>query len=318
MRSRHLVESELLPMIEAFGEFRFSKEALPEIRAGAEARFADAAEPAIRAEVKTIAGPGGELALYWFDPEPGATGRPALFYIHGGGMIIGSAKDMQATPARLSAELRIPVASIDYRLAPETPFPGPQEDCLAGLNWLAENAAMLGLDPARIAILGESAGGGLAAATALMARDTGGAKLAGQILVYPMLDHRTGGPECRHRNAHTGEFIWNREANQFGWECLRGDYMPDDARKGWFSPSLAEDLQDLPATWIGVGSLDLFLDESLAYGRALVDAGVPVELHCYPGAIHGFDMMAHSAIARRFQRDLRAAVARALGLRTEA
>ena len=257
---------------------------------------------------------GSQIELYCFDPNPGATGRAALYHIHGGGMILGSAKDMQAGPSAMAAALGIPVLSVEYRLAPETPFPGPQQDCLDGLAWLAANAAELGIDPDRIAIIGESAGGGLAAATALMARDTGGPRLAAQVLVYPMLDHRTGGDACRWNNRSTGEWVWTRSANRFGWEALRGDYPADDAHKGWFSPALADNLSGLPPTLLLTGSLDLFFDEDLDYARRLVDAGVPVELHSYPGAIHAFNMMAEAAISQAFARDMMGGISRLLGL----
>jgi triacylglycerol lipase len=214
----------------------------------------------------------------------------------------------------MAAALGIPVLSVEYRLAPETPFPGPQQDCLDGLAWMAANAAELGIDPGRIAVIGESAGGGLAAATALMARDTGGPKLAAQVLVYPMLDHRTGSKHCRWNNRATGEFVWTRSANRFGWDALRGDYAADDARKGWFSPALADDLAGLPPTLMLTGSLDLFFDEDLDYARRLVDAGVPVELHSYAGAIHAFNVVAEAQVSQAFTRDLVGGIARLLDL----
>jgi acetyl esterase/lipase len=229
-------------------------------------------------------------------------------------MVIGSARQMVHGASSLAASLGVPVASVEYRLAPETAFPGPQEDCYAALLWLAANGTQLGIDPQRIGVTGESAGGGLAAAVAQMARDRGGPKLAAQILVYPMLDHRVGGKADPWRNRHTGEFVWTRGSNQFGWESLRGGYRADDARKGWFSPSLADDLAGLAPAWIGVGNLDLFFDEDLDYARRLVDAGVPVELHAYPGAFHGFNMMGESRVAKDFARDMLAGTARLLGL----
>jgi acetyl esterase/lipase len=219
---------------------------------------------------------------------------------------------MQHNPSGVAAALGIPVASVEYRLAPEHPFPAPQDDCFAALEWLAANAADLGVDPQRIGIIGESAGGGLAAAVALMARDRGGPALAAQFLTYPMLDHRTGSDGCPYGNPTTGEFVWTRTRNVFGWEALRGDYQPNDARKGWFSPTLADDLAGLPATWIGTGSLDLFLDEDLDYARRMIAAKVPVELHSYPGAIHAFNAVAEAGIAKAFNRDLLGAIARLL------
>ncbi len=313
MSTLHLVDPQILPMLEAMPLGEFDRDNLPQIRIESELRFKFLGDPTLSAQVKVIDSPDGPLQILWFDPAPGSTGRAVLLHIHGGGMVIGSASGMQMGPSSMALALGIPVASVDYRLAPETPFPGPQEDCLAALSWLKDDAAELGIDPERIGIIGESAGGGLAAAVALMARDRGGPKLAAQFLIYPMLDHRTGTENCRHRNRHTGEFVWTRASNRFGWEALRGDYAADDARKGWFSPSLADDLGGLPPTWIGTGSLDLFFDEDLDYARRLVDAGVPVELHSYPGAIHAFNMMSEATIAKSFNRDLDGAIARLLG-----
>lgn len=316
--TRHLIDPELLPVLEMLPAFEFNAQTLPAIREGMGSLAAPVAPP-IAPVVKSIDGPDGPIEVFWYDPSPGEQGpekqgRPALLHIHGGGMVIGSARQMPHGPSNLAASIGVPVASVEYRLAPETPFPGPQEDCYAALLWLAANSAELGIDPQRIGVTGESAGGGLAAAVAQMARDRSGPKLAAQILIYPMLDHRVGGNSDPWRNRHTGEFVWTRDSNQFGWASLRGDYDAGDASKGWFSPSLADDLAGLPPAWIGVGNLDLFFDEDLDYARRLVDAGVPVELHAYPGAFHGFDMMSGSRVAKDFARDMVAGTARLLGL----
>ncbi len=312
MTTRHLVDPDFLPLIDLLPDNAFTRETLPAIRAESENRFAFVGAPPIAPEIKVIEGDGGPLEVYWYDPAPGTSGRAALLHIHGGGMVIGSARSMQQAPSGMAAALGIPVASVEYRLAPDHPFPAPQNDCYAALKWLAANADELGVDASRIGITGESAGGGLAAATALMARDLGGPALAAQFLTYPMLDHRTGSPDCPYGNPITGEFVWTRLHNRFGWECLQGDYAADDDRKGWFSPALAEDLSGLPPTWIGTGSLDLFLDEDLDYALRLVKAGVPVELHSYPGAIHAFNAIAEATTARAFTRDLLGAMARML------
>ena len=152
--------------------------------------------------------------------------------------------------------------------------------------------------------MGNSAGGGLAASLAQMARDRGGPKIAGQVLVQPMLDWRTGGPEDQWRNAHTGEFLWTRQKNRFCWGALRGHYEPSDARKGWFSPALADDLSGLPPTFLSVGALDLFLDEGLDYVRRLIDVGVHCELHVYPGALHSFEMVPDTRLQAQAEMDL--------------
>lgn len=312
MTTRHLVDPDFLPLIDLLPDNAFTRETLPAIRAESENRFAFVGAPPIAPEIKVIEGDGGPLEVYWYDPAPGTSGRAALLHIHGGGMVIGSARSMQQAPSGMAAALGIPVASVEYRLAPDHPFPAPQNDCYAALKWLATHADELGVDASRIGITGESAGGGLAAATALMARDLGGPALAAQFLTYPMLDHRTGSPDCPYGNPMTGEFVWTRLHNRFGWECLQGDYAADDDRKGWFSPALAEDLSGLPPTWIGTGSLDLFLDEDLDYALRLVKAGVPVELHSYPGAIHAFNAIAEATTAKAFTRDLLGAMARML------
>lgn len=306
MSTRHLVDAELLPLLDLMPPTDLAAMDLNELRAASNARYAFLGAPAIAPVVHTIAGPGGPLEVYLYDPAPGVPGRAALLHIHGGGMIMGAASVMQAGPAAMAQGLGIPVASVEYRLAPEHPFPAPQEDCLAALKWLV---SLPEVDAERVGVIGESAGGGLAASVALMARDLGGPALAAQFLTYPMLDHRTGGDECRHNNATTGEFIWTRASNRFGWGALKGGYEPVDHRKGWFSPSLAEDLAGLPPTWIGTGSLDLFYDEDLDYARRLVAAGVAVELHSYPGAIHAFNAVAGSRLAQAFNRDLMSAIA---------
>ncbi len=312
MSTRHLIDPEILPLIELMALSEFSHDGLAQSRAEFEMRAAFMGEPVLKPEIRIAEGPAGPLEIYWFDPAPGKADRPALLHIHGGGMIIGSAKSMQHGPAMMALETGMPVASVEYRLAPDHPFPAPQEDCLAALDWLSSNADALGICPGRIGIIGESAGGGLAAATALMARDRGGPALAAQFLIYPMLDHRTGGPDCPWRNPTTGEFIWTRASNRFGWEALRGDFALDDVRIGWFSPTLAADLAGLPPTWIGTGNLDLFLDEDLDYARRLTAAGVPAELHVYPGGVHAFNAVAESRLAKAFYRDLFEAIGRSL------
>lgn len=315
--TRQLIDPELLPLLEVLPPLAMSAEALPGIRNSFRGATLARGAPSIAPVEKTVEGPDGPIPLFWYDPTPTAKDRPVLLHIHGGGMVIGSARQSPEGPSTLAARLGIAVASVEYRLAPEAPFPGPQEDCYAALVWLAGRAAELGIDPKRIAVIGPSAGGGLAAAVAQMARDRNGPALAAQILVYPMIDHRVGGEADPWRNRHTGEFIWTRESNQFGWESLRGGYEVDDDRRGWFSPSLAVDLAGLPPTWIGVGSLDLYLDENLDYARRLIDAGVPVELHVYPGAVHGFDLLGASRVGNDFLRDMLSGTARMLGCKDE-
>ena len=312
MTSRHLVDPELAPMLE-MPSLELTPETLPEIRANPMFTGADLPPPPfpIREAFAPVAG-GPDVRLLVIAPPSGTKGRGAVLHIHGGGMVVGTADRAVADMPLLAAEHDCVVVSVDYRLAPEKPFPGPQEDNYAGLLWLAAHAGELDVDPGRIVAMGESAGGGLAAALALMTRDRGGPHLAGQALIYPMLDWRTGGPDDPHPNRHTGEFIWTRDKNRFGWEALRGSYQPADERKGWFSPALADDLAGLAPAYISTGALDLFLDEDLAYARRLIDAGVATELHVYPGAIHAFDMVPDTSLGEQAATDLRRGLARLL------
>ena len=316
MTTLHLVDPEVAPLIDFFAAGDLNRDTLAQVRADSEARFAMFPEPDFQPVVRSTPGRDGapDVLLLLYDPPSENRSRPAILHIHGGGMVMGSAASSKMSYAALSGSRDIVVVSVEYRLAPEACFPGPQEDCYAGLAWLFANATTLGVDPARIAVAGESAGGGLAAALALMAHDRGEYALCGQILTYPMLDHRTGAADDPYRNATTGEFLWTRERNRFGWECLQGDYPLDDERIGWFSPSRAADLAGLAPAFIATGTLDLFFDENLDYARRLCDAGVEVELHSYPGAIHAFNVIPTARIAQRCNRDILAGTERLLGL----
>jgi acetyl esterase/lipase len=312
-KTRHLVDPEIAAMLE-MPALELTDETLEEIRDNPLFSAADLPPPPFPvSEAFAPSEHGPDVRLVVMNPLSTQTGRAAILHIHGGGMVVGVPDSATVTKCPLALEHDAVVVSVDYRLAPETPFPGPQEDNYAALLWLVGHASELGVDPARIVVMGESAGGGLAASLAQMTRDRGGPALAGQVLIYPMLDWRTGGPECQHNNRHTGEWIWTRDKNRFGWEALRGDYSPTDHRKGWFSPALAEDLTRLPPAYIATGALDLFLDEDLAYARRLIDAGVPCELHVYPGAIHGFEMVPETTLAAQAAVDLKRGLGRLLG-----
>ena len=210
--------------------------------------------------------------------QPGA----ALLWIHGGGYVIGNAQQDDALCGRFARELGITVAAVDYRLAPEHPYPAPLEDCYAALTWLAGLPAV---DPSRVAIGGASAGGGLAAALALLARDRGEVTPTAQLLAYPMLDDRSGSvPENPNYR------LWSPKSNRFGWAAYLGNADPQVA-----VPARREDLSGLPAAWIGVGTNDLFHDEDLAYAERLTAAGVPCHVEVVPGAFHGFDLLVPKA-----------------------
>jgi acetyl esterase/lipase len=207
---------------------------------------------------------------------------PALLWIHGGGYVIGTAQQDDALCARFARKLGITVAAVDYRLAPEHPYPAPLEDCYAALTWLA---ALPAVDPSRVAIGGASAGGGLAAALALLARDRGEVTPIAQLLAYPMLDDRSGStPENPNYR------LWSPKSNRFGWAAYLGNADPKVA-----VPARHEDLSGLPPAWIGVGTNDLFHDEDLAYAERLTAAGVPCHVEVVTGAFHGFDLLVPKA-----------------------
>jgi len=313
MSTLHLVDPELVPLLGLFPNTDLSHATLEKARAQSNALSEMFPPPPIEPVRHLAAGPDGAPAVpvLVFKPE-GEKLRPAILHIHGGGMVMGSAYGLRSGPSSFAAKHDVVIVSVDYRLAPEAPFPGPQEDCYAALEWLMAEAGSLGVDPARIAVMGESAGGGLAAALAQMVRDRGVHNLCAQILVYPMIDYRTGGSDDPYKNPSVGEFVWTREKNQFGWTCLKGDYGVDDERVGWFSPSLASDLADLPPAYIATGTLDLFFDESLDYAQRLCQSGVKTELHSYAGGFHGFNFFTEAAVSKVFTANLNSALVRLL------
>ncbi|SMR58937.1 unnamed protein product [Zymoseptoria tritici ST99CH_3D1] len=217
---------------------------------------------------------------------------PAIFYIHGGGMILGSV-DMFTPGIKQRVHLTgIPVFAVTYRLAPEFPDPIPVTDCFSGLQWLSSHAAEVGVDPAKIIIMGESAGGGLAAGTALMARDQGlNPPLRKQILIYPMLDDTNIEPIAGIEPYAT----WNSGYNLTGWTALLGKARGTDEVSPYAAPARAKDLSGLPETYIDCGQLDIFVHEDVQFAARLMAAGVQTELHIYPGQIHGFNMYAPEA-----------------------
>jgi acetyl esterase/lipase len=212
----------------------------------------------------------------------------ALLWIHGGGMIMGTPEQDDRWLASLVRELDILAVSVDYRLAPEDPYPAGLDDCMAALRWLHGRADELGIDPARVAVGGASAGGGLAAAVALRARDEGGPPLCFQLLNYPMLDDRT---VLRADHGGTGAFTWTPASNRFGWTAYLGGEPQEDDVRVHAAPARATDLAGLPPAWIGVGELDLFHAEDVDYAHRLDAAGVPCELWDEPGMYHGADQL---------------------------
>jgi triacylglycerol lipase len=312
MSTRHLVDPDLLPALDVLPRFSFDEATLPGMRA---ARAELAAAPPLQTagvsiETRSIEGVGGhKVDVIVLRPEGQAGALPALLHIHGGGYVMGGAAMSNAGNATTALAARCVIVSVDYRLAPETVHPGPLEDCYAALAWLHANAAALGVDPARIAVAGESAGGGLAAALALLARDRGEVPLIFQRLTYPMIDDRT----ClRDPHPHVGEFVWTPDSNRFGWRALLGQEPGGEGVSPYAAAARAENLAGLPPAYISVGALDLFLEEDVDYARRLTRAGVPVELHIYPGAFHGFELAPDTRLARIAERDRLEALKRAL------
>ena len=221
--------------------------------------------------------------------------RPALLYIHGGGMMAGTAQFEVAHAAPLVRKLGAVAVSPDYRLAPENPFPAALDDCMATLQWMAKNADELGIDPDRIAVCGVSAGGGLAAAIAQRSFDEG-IPLRAQALVYPMIDDRTA---LRDDLAGRGELTWSPKSNRFGWTAYLGREPRMSDAPEYAAPARRTDVAGLPPAWIGVGDLDVFYDEDVAYAEKLKAAGVPCELVTVPGMYHGADGIVQKALSMR-------------------
>lgn len=250
----------------------------------------------VTATERPLPGGGSVRILAGPAPSPAAL-RPAILWIHGGGYVIGAARQDDPVCARLALALDAVVVSVDYRLAPEHPFPTPVEDCFAAYSLLHAEAAAIGIDPARVAIAGRSAGGGLAAALALLVHDRGAPAPALQLLVYPMIDDRTVA-----RPEDTPHFrLWNGPSNRYGWACYLGREPGGDDVPEHAAPARRQDLRGLPPAWVGVGTRDLFHDEDLAYAARLRDAGVPVTVEVVEGAFHGFDAVAPDApVSRAF------------------
>ena len=319
--SRRLVPPELLPVLDFLPSFEFGPEILPAIRSGIgvspqKRPPLSAEQQAVACEQRLIPGPPGapEVRLLIYSPpgkEPGI-GRPAYLHMHGGGYVIGNPEISDGSNRSMAAELDCLVVSVDYRLAPETRFPGALEDCYAALTWLHTQAEQLGVDRSRIAIGGESAGGGHAAALAILARNRGGAaRICFQLLDSPMLDDRTGSGSDPH--PYCGEFVWTAASNRFGWRALLGMEPGTAAVPPEAAPARVQDLTGLPPAFMLIGALDLFLEENLEYARRLIRAGVSTELHVIPGAFHGFAVAGGQApqvqACLRLRRD---ALARAL------
>ncbi|GGU96274.1 esterase [Streptomyces albospinus] len=256
------------------------------------------------AELRVPAAPGEhDITLVSARPAGIAGPLPLLYYMHGGGMIAGNAWSVLPRLLREWAlTLELAVVSVEYRLAPQAQYPGPVEDCYAGFVWVTEHAARLGIDADRIIIGGKSAGGGLAAALALLTRDRGGPTPIGQLLLCPMLDDRNN-TFSGHQMA--GLDTWDRTSNATAWQALLGDLYGAADLPPYAAPARATDLSKLPPAYIEVGSAETLRDEDVAYAQAIWQAGGQAELHVWPGAFHGFDTFAPQAALSQDARNAR-------------
>lgn len=287
---------------------------LAALRAG-DANSSASNAPALQPRKATVPGRAGapNVSVLIIDPTPDGRNRPATIYIHGGGYVLGTA----ATNLRLAQDIAQAtsslVISVDYTLAPEAKFPVSLEQNYATLAWLHNNADQFGVDPARIAVCGDSAGGGHAAMLAIAARDRREFGIAFQCLIYPMLDDRTG--SVRRVPPYIGHFIWPEASNRFGWSSLLGVPAGSASVPPGSVPARLEDVGGLAPAFIGVGSIDLFCEEDIEYARRLVLSGVSTELFIVPGAYHGFDVVAPNAkLTVQFRDAWQSALRRGLGL----
>jgi len=256
-----------------------------------------------RSELTMMTLDGSEIPISVFSPDRPADSAPCIVWLHGGGMVMGDRFSQIDIPLEWLEQLGAVVVSIEYRLAPEATGMTPVEDAYAGLLWVAEHADELEIDPLRIVIAGPSAGGGLAAGVALMARDKSTLRLAAQVLICPMLDHRNVTTSSRQ---YTGPGVWSREMNEFGWRSVLGGPTGSEV-PSYVSPAMAEDLTGLPTTYIDAGSAEVFRDEDVEYAGRIWAAGGQVELHIWAGGFHGFDSLFPQAALSKSSRRTRTA-----------
>ena len=294
MGGRMHIDPELQPALKMFPEVSFSLEALAEIRKVAtEDALRDALSGGGSEGVKIrdvfIGGPEGapDVRVRIYEPLDADRPLPGLLWIHGGGYVCGIPEQGDRRIREIVEEIGCIAVSVDYRLAPENPYPGPLEDCYAALKWMFDQAGELGLDSTRIAIGGGSAGGGLAAGLGLLARDRKELKICHQVLLYPMLDDRN---TSRAGDLSRDALFWTRHNNHFGWKSYLGDEPGKDGVSAYAAPTRAVDLSGLPHTFIAVGDIDLLAGEDILFAHRLLQSGVPAELHVYPGAFHAFDV----------------------------
>ncbi|MFJ5956330.1 alpha/beta hydrolase [Paenarthrobacter sp. NPDC092416] len=312
-------DSELEPVLAMLPDQSAPSQSVAEVReqlAQYVAGSSDIDISGVRVYAEMIPGPDGapEVTLHIIAPSVRkSTG--AIYYIHGGGFTVGFASMRDDINIPLARDLGVVIISVDYRLAPEHPFPAGLEDCYAGLQWVADHAEALGIDPANIAIQGDSAGGGLCAGLALLTRDRGGVTPVFQYLGVPEIDDRL---TTLSMQRFTDTPMWTRRAAEESWDAYLGDGVRGtDGVSRYAAPARATELSGLPPTYISVMQYDPLRDENLAYAQKLLDAGVSVELHLYPGTFHGSSLATYAAITQRESRETFAVFAKALGVNTE-
>ncbi len=298
----------LLPVV-SLEDLDAARAVLTELVADAGAPVDD---PALEIEDRRAPGHEGgpEVAVRVYRPKGTSGPRPGVVYIHGGGFVLGSIDVEHAGAVALAAVLGVVVVSVDYRLAPEHRFPAALHDCYAALTWVHAQAAALGVDPTRVSVYGQSAGGGLAAALSLYARDHGGPGICFQFLGIPELDDRLDTPSMR---AFVDTPLWNRPNAELSWRCYLGDPRPETVSP-YAAPARATDLRGLPPAYVSTMEFDPLRDEGIAYAAALLEAGVATELHSYPGTFHGSAFMTTAAVSRRIASEQTEVLRRALGI----
>lgn len=309
------VDPELRPALDYLPPDLLDLNDIPATRAKLASLFGSLPAPVIEGvgfEDRYVSGPAGapDVRVRIYQPTTRPALLPALLWIHGGGYVLGDVEGDDAHSLRIAKEINCVVVSVDYRLAPEHPFPAPMEDCYAALKWLYQNAAQLGVDASRIAIGGASAGGGMTAGLALLARDRGEVKVCFQLPIYPMIDDRN---VTHSSQTITEPKVWNRQSNLLAWKAYTGFDPGSDHTSPYAAATRASDLSGLPPAYIPVGSLDLFLDENIHFAQRLMQAGVPTELHIFDGAYHGFYVFAPDAdVSKRCVQGYESALKRAL------
>ena len=309
MTTEHLLDPELRPILQQMPAFHFTRENLTKFRrAGAEAAsLGDAEAAGVQRESITISGANWDVPCLLYTPMA-RKAKAAYLHIHGGGYVAGQVERSDPMNTLIASQLGVTVLAVGYRLAPEHPVPAPLDDCYSALAWLHNEAERLDIDRAQIAIGGESAGGGLAAALAIRARDAGEYAVCHQHLTYPMLDNLTGS-ESAPGDPLVGEFV-TRKSNEFGWSCYLGDH-PAEAP---YVPARVASVEGLPPTWMFTVALDLFRDENIEYAQRLLAAGVATELVVMPGACHAFQALPGTSLGKRYVADHLLALGKALGV----